>query len=274
MTRPHGYARYKLDNCRCYQCAAAVSAYEMARYRAIAYGTWQPFVDATPAREHILRLSECGIGSRRLAELSGVSRSLLTAIVHGKPGREPSRKVRPATAERILRVEPTLCNLAAKTVVASIGTHRRVQALMARGWSQAKIGERLGVAPGNFVALMKSAHVTAATAVKMQAVYSEMWDQDPPESTQRERISVSRSRNYAQARGWLPPAAWDDDLIDLPDADLRARIAELVEAMDDDELRHAYNAVRKLGEASPVIVAAGLKWGRIKAARRAELVAA
>jgi len=44
--RTHGtYTRYKLEGCRCYPCAGAASDYRANRERAIAYGTWQPFVD-------------------------------------------------------------------------------------------------------------------------------------------------------------------------------------------------------------------------------------
>lgn len=32
----------------------------------------------------------------------------------------------------------------------------------------------------------------------------------PPETNQRERIAASRSRNYAKARGWLPPLMLED----------------------------------------------------------------
>ena len=60
--RPHGYARYKLDGCRCYTCGYARSEYEAMRTRAILYGTWEPLIDAQPVRDHIKMLSEAGIG--------------------------------------------------------------------------------------------------------------------------------------------------------------------------------------------------------------------
>ena len=42
------------------------------------------------------------------------------------------------------------------------------------------------------------------------------------------RIAAARARSHAAARGWLPPAAWDDDLIDIPDDQLPAELARRV----------------------------------------------
>lgn len=73
--RPHGYARYKLDGCRCYTCGWARAQYEENRQRAIAYGTWQPHVPAAPVREHIVQLQQCGMGLRAIAAAAGNFRS-------------------------------------------------------------------------------------------------------------------------------------------------------------------------------------------------------
>lgn len=266
--RDHGYARYRLDGCRCYVCAAARSAYDENRSRAIAYGTWQPWVDAEPVRTHIRHLQTCGMGLRTIERLSGVTRSSLAAILSGKTGREPALKVRPATAQRILAVEPTLDNLAPKTVIDASGTVRRLRALVARGWSQAKLGERLGITPQNFTVMMNAARVTARTARAVRDLYDELWDQAPPENTRHLKIAASRARNTAQARGWLPPAAWDDDLIDLPDAELAEELARRAARMTDEETAACHSARYSYGDCSPLTVAGALEHGRRKRARR------
>jgi plasmid maintenance system antidote protein VapI len=218
-TREHGtYASYKLNNCRCYPCATANATYYATRERAIAYGTWQPYVDAEPVRQHIRDLLACGLGTRRIAALAGVDRKRITAVLNGRPerGTPPQTKLRPAIAAAILAVEPTLHNIASGTLVDSTGTHRRVQALVTTGWSMARIAARLGITRPNFGKVITAGQVTARTALTMRAVYDELWDAPPPEASHRDKIAASRAKNYARARGWVPPMAWDDDTIDDP----------------------------------------------------------
>lgn len=270
MTRQCGtYAKYKLEGCRCYPCAAQVSNYNMRRKRAIAYGTWRPFMDAGPVREHVLRLQECGMGTRRIAELAGVNRKLVENLLRGKPGKPPTRRVRTENALRILALEPTPDNVAPSTLVNSAGTVRRLRALVTGGWSQSKLASRLGMTPSNFTTLMASQQVTAAKARKISSLYEELWDQAPPESSHGDKVAASRARNYAAVRGWLPPMAWDDALIDLPDAELKAELERLVALMDADELRRHMNARYRLKEMSPLTVAAARECERrLRDARR------
>ncbi|HEX5200913.1 MAG TPA: hypothetical protein VFW27_13360 [Actinoplanes sp.] len=65
-SRPHGYARYKLDGCRCYVCGWARSTYEQNRQKQIIAGTWKPWVQAGPARAHLVKLKAAGVGERRV----------------------------------------------------------------------------------------------------------------------------------------------------------------------------------------------------------------
>ncbi|WP_435058394.1 hypothetical protein [Streptomyces sp. bgisy060] len=225
--REHGYARYKLDGCRCYTCGFANAAYYEARERAIMYGTWQPFTAAAPVREHLLRLRSCDMGLRRVAAVAGVDRQRLQAVLTGRPerGTPPQAKVRPALAAAVLAVEPTLDNLGGSTVIAAVGTHRRLQALVARGWPQAQLARRLGWTEANFSALLRQDHVIVRTALAVRALYEQLWDQDPRQHGV-DNQAYSRATNHALARNWAPPAAWDDDTIDDPDAhfDLGAQV--------------------------------------------------
>lgn len=268
--RDHGYARYKLDNCRCYICGYANATYCAARERAIAYGTWRPFVDAAPVREHLLRLRECGVGLRRIAEVAGVDRKRLQAILAGRSerGTGPQEKVRPQLAQAVLAVEPSLDLLASKTAIDSSGSRRRLQALVAMGWSQAKLAERLGWTPANFWRLMNSARVTVATVRAVRALYDTLWNQAPPEEGQHDKIAASRARNHAQANGWQPPLAWDDDLFDVPDADLEAALNRLVDRMDDDDLVRAHRAYYSYGDRSPLVVAAKKRYAQLYSEKR------
>jgi hypothetical protein len=216
--RPHGYARYRLDGCRCYTCAAAVSDYNANRDRAIAYGTWHPWVDAAPVRAHVTHLRSCGLGLRRIAAAASVQRSTLAGLMNGRPGRAPASKIRPATALRILDVQPTWDNLGDSTVIDATGTVRRLCALVALGWSQAKLAQRLDITPSNFTTTINADRVLVRTARAVRGLYDELWNRQPPEDTHREKVAASRARNLARARGWVSPLAWDDDTIDDPAA--------------------------------------------------------
>ena len=173
---------------------------------------------ADPARAHVRALAEAGIGWKRAAELAGISTGAMSKLLYGGPGnRPPTQRVRPETAAAILAVKPEQEALAPAALTDATGTHRRVQALAAAGWSQSKIGQRLGMSPANFATMMRRQQVTAATAAAARAVYDELWKQPPPETGHREKIAAARARNHARAAGWAPPLAWDDDVIDLPD---------------------------------------------------------
>lgn len=189
------------------------------RSRMIAYGTWQPFTDAEPARQHVRLLGSHGVGWKRAANLAGISTGGMDKLMHGGPGdRPPCRRIRPQTAAAILAVRPDLAALGSGSAVDAAGTRRRLQALVAIGWSQQRLAPRLGMLPSNFGDLMTRDRVTASTARAVAELYDELWDKPPREAGHREKISASRARNYARARSWPVPAAWDDDAIDHPDA--------------------------------------------------------
>jgi transcriptional regulator with XRE-family HTH domain len=177
-------------------------------------------VPADPVREHVQALGAAGIGWKRAAELAGISKGTMRKLLQGGPGnRPPCQRIRPDTAAAILAVQPSAANLGARAVVDATGTRRRVQALVAVGWSQAHIAAQVGLTPsGMSRLLLHQDQVTAATARAVRAVYDELWDQAPPEGTHWEKASAARARNHALASGWAPPAAWDDDRIDDPQA--------------------------------------------------------
>ncbi|GCD38014.1 hypothetical protein OEIGOIKO_05824 [Streptomyces chrestomyceticus JCM 4735] len=217
--RPHGYARYRLDGCRCYVCAFARSQYDDNRNRAVAYGTWRPWADAEPVRIHIRHLQSCSMGLRAIAAAAGVDRKRLQAIITGRPerGTGPQEKVRPALAAAVLAVEPTLDNLPACTVIGATGTARRLQALITAGWPQHHLAVRLGMSDANFAATLHRERVVVRTVRAVRGLYDALWRADPREhgvAVQR----YSRARAQAAANGWAPVGAWDDDTIDDPAA--------------------------------------------------------
>ncbi|WP_170963556.1 hypothetical protein [Cellulosimicrobium cellulans] len=201
---------YVQDECRCIPCTTANSEYEAQRTRERAYGR-TAFVDAAAAVKHARELMNAGLGSRRIAELAGVSRSTLAALLRG--ARTTTRQ---SIVDKLLAVPmPTLDDLAPGATTDATGTTRRVRALIAHGWSVTALADRTGIdrqvldAAAN--AIRPSVAVSTARAVRV--AYDELWAAPVPESPGK-----TRALNRARREGWPPPLAWDDDEIDDPAA--------------------------------------------------------
>lgn len=137
------------------------------------------------------------------------------------------------------------------------GTRRRIQALAAIGWSLRAQADISGLNRSTLtdISTGRVSLVKTPTADVVRRLYDRLWDVRPPRSNRGESMSVTRTLREAGARGWLPPLAWDDDLIDLPDADLAAELARQVSRMDVTELHRCYRAHNEWGDRSPLIVA-------------------
>ena len=102
--------------------------------------------------------------------------------------------------------------------VPAIGTHRRLQALVAIGWPQYWLAERLGLHRSWVAAKLAHQWVTPAVHARVCRLYNDLWDTPPTPKTAAERNAVQRARTYAARHGWTPPLSWDDDTIDNPHA--------------------------------------------------------
>jgi transcriptional regulator with XRE-family HTH domain len=219
----HGtYAAYVLDLCRCYGCKVANRTYEQQRARDKAYGRPPRLVSAAHARAHIFDLMRQGMGLKTIAAAAGLHNSRLSMIVYGANSddpakrRPPRRRIDRGAAEQILAVQ---LELAAGARIPSVGTTRRIHALVAVGWSLSKIAAAVGALPANFTAVAHGRRdVTVRTAQAIADLYDAWWDTKPPTDTKADLIAYRRSLNYAAEHGWPPPLAWDDDEIDDPAA--------------------------------------------------------
>jgi hypothetical protein len=92
-------------------------------------------------------------------------------------------------------------------VVPSLGSQRRIRALMALGWTEKLIGAQVGHVTASTVrGVLMNETVTARTAQRIAEVYERLSMRHGPSA---------RTRALARNRGWLPPLAWDS--IDDPD---------------------------------------------------------
>lgn len=196
-----------LAGCRCEDCRKANSDAKKNRARAIAYGRWEPaFVDAGPSRDHLRKLAaEHRIAARQAARIAGLTDGTVLRITNGT-----TRRVRRETEAAILAVRPRLEQLAPLALVDATGTRRRLQALAATGRPLKRIAKHLGCAPSELRLWMRQERVTAATALKVGAVYEELWDKPYMPATEYERAARERALEYARRQmHWAPPAAWD-----------------------------------------------------------------
>jgi len=188
-----------------------------------AYGRWEPYTDAEPARAWVRMLMEhprYPIGWQRIAHLAGVSPNVVNRLLYGRAGKPPSRKIRPGNDARIRAVQPTLANLADQTDVDPTGTRRRLQALVAAGWPPVWLYARLGWQGPFFWAVMRRRdRITAKTARAVLVLSGGLWDQPPPQATEAERQAVARARQLAEGHDWPLPQAWDDETIEDPGAE-------------------------------------------------------
>jgi len=89
------------------------------------------------------------------------------------------------------------------------GTRRRLQALAVVGHGRTELAARLGVHTRTITFLRSNQQlVRAETAAAVTALCAELWDKPRTDATGRKATAE------AVARGWLPLAAWGDDIDD------------------------------------------------------------
>jgi hypothetical protein len=203
----HGtHACYVLDKCRCRPCARANSQYERQLSRRNAYGR-SNLVSAKPSRQHARGLMGAGMGLKRIAAISGVPQGALWKLLYGKRQPDgtqvPSRRVTKATEQRLLAIDQPV--LAGGAMVDAAGAARRLQALVACGWSVGQLAARSGQDRQALDALLRGrTTLRVSTDHTIRALYQDLWDTPPPEGNQREKIAATRSRKRAAAAGWKP----------------------------------------------------------------------
>src|SRR4051794_36009730 len=210
---PHRHgtrAAYVKDRCRCPDCPAANPAASRTRYRQQAIGRWQPFTDAGAVRDHLIALRAAGIGVERIAQLTGLSLSHIRDLASTRPGASATtRKVRRATADRILAIPVGSATRAPRSRVPALGTRRRLQALARLGWPLDLLADQLKRRPTSLRRSMDGNTVTADTA-RSAVLYARLEATGPPEITAVQRAASDAMRREAAQRGWPSPLRWDD----------------------------------------------------------------
>lgn len=272
---PHGhYLRYLHgpnennqpgQGCRCTPCRTSAATH-MAAYRQYKareqWGAAPPLmVDAEPARTHVRSLMAAGIPLKTIAGLAGVGEGGAYRLIYGSAPTPPTRRLTRRVAERLLAVR-TEDALALDGYIDAAGTVRRVQALVAVGWTLSEIARRIGMNPRAMTRFLASKRVSTNRARQIRALYGDLWNRRPPAENAIQRRDVKAAREMARRKGWPPPGAWDDDLLDLPEAELGAEVVRRVGLMSDEELAACHTAHYKQGDLSPLVVAAAKAYAR------------
>lgn len=109
--------------------------------------------------------------------------------------------------------------LAPEATRPAAGTVRRLQALAVAGWPFGRLARESGLTPYRINQMLTEAPatVTADEARAVAAVYAR-YSGASPGLCGVSHIHARAARDRATAAGWAPPAAWDDDTIDDPNA--------------------------------------------------------
>jgi hypothetical protein len=161
--RPHGTrARYQQD-CRCFLCRLACSQYAAAlKAKRKAGEPPNGLVDATKSRKYLIELSESRVGMSVVEDVTGIRKSILSAIRSGK-----SKHVR-AHKERLILGVTKEARLDG-SFVPSAHAKRMVRRLRSEGFSQNEIARRSGVGRGVF---KWRRFVFARTEMKIEKFYN------------------------------------------------------------------------------------------------------
>lgn len=90
------------------------------------------------------------------------------------------------------------------------GCKRRIQALVALGWSLSELDRKAGRGARWARNILLQETVYSTTIRQVHALYEQLCMTCPPETDRYERTAATAARNRAKREGWAPPLAWDD----------------------------------------------------------------
>jgi hypothetical protein len=159
-------------------------------------------VDGETVRQHIKTLVSYKMTVAMIARAAGCSDSIVADHLKQK-----WTNAYRDNANRILSVTPT--PHPEQSFCLSIGARRRVEALMAIGWSRPKIAERIGTTADCLYQTLKHDRTTYTTWAAVRDIYEQL--SGTPGGDKRIITLARRS-------GYTPPLAWEGRDIDHPDA--------------------------------------------------------
>lgn len=186
--------------CHCEPCRTTRSRVKkqqrLNRHRGV-----PPLIDAAPTAKRLHELHESS-GWEDIARAAKTSAAHIRQIAFGK-----LPQISPRTQAKIMAIRPAATG---GQYIDSTGTVRRVRALIALGHTLIDIAGASDVAVARVQPLAAGyPSLRRTVAERIKNAYRAL-SETPGTNT--------RARNRALANGWAPPAAWDDDTIDDPQA--------------------------------------------------------
>lgn len=180
----------------CPDCRAHAAARGRHRTRLVAYGQWRGMTDTAEACNHLAQLLDGGMSQRAVAEASGVARAVVSRLAN--------RDLPLARADTVAAILGTKLRIPPYAWVSSLGTARRLQALMTIGWDAATLAERLGLTPYRVASWRwhKEARIRNCHHEAVAALFRELSAREGPNDM---------ARRQAKHLGYARPANWDDD---------------------------------------------------------------
>lgn len=197
--RANGSRGYRAA-CKCEPCLAARRRFKKHDRASRQLGR-PGHVDATQARERLLLLNQTTGWNDLAAAIEG-SAANLRDIAFGR-----RLRIKRTTHNRIMQLKAAPSG---GQYLDATGSTRRLQALQAIGHTTYTIAEATNTSRALIVPILDGRGlVRRIVADRIAAAYPSL-SQTPGNAT--------RSINRAKSQGWAPPAAWDDDTIDDPNA--------------------------------------------------------
>ena len=181
-------------------------------------------VDATPVRALIYELLSKGISISQIAYRSGVSLDSLADMRDGV-----NKRCYPETYHALMDTSWPMVSPKDDPdgFVISIGTTRRVKALMSLGWTSARIAEAADLTYEQVRSQLRRGRyrVRAFVALGVVKAYDKLWYRLPEAKDRKDADSIARTRALAKRMRWASPLAWDED-IDDPNAKPHGQVGD------------------------------------------------
>ncbi|MFK5691312.1 hypothetical protein ACI3EY_16765 [Ornithinimicrobium sp. LYQ92] len=169
-------------------------------------------------RAHIAPFIDAGYSRNVIAAAAAVHPRTVNSVMALK-----HRTVKAGTAQALLALSwgTVAAHSHTAAYVPSVGTKRRVEALVWAGWRLDKIAEHASI---NRTTLDRAIHgrthrINGANAATIAATFDQLWDKKPVGVDYKDRRAITQARNRARRLNYQPALAWDqiDDPTETPD---------------------------------------------------------
>lgn len=198
---------YTTHACGCDDCVVGNREYVRRVSKLRAYNRFGgERLDGNAVREHLNYLLANGMGSPTVSRITGISARTVQGIRQNR-----CRRVQRRNVDAILAIQPTFDLLAGGVFVAARGTRRRLQALVAAGWTQTRIATEFAGRPVQAVnqLLYGTEMVTARTHREVAEMFEHLSSIPAPRDG-KVRYGYTKAIRLGARHGWVPPLQWDD----------------------------------------------------------------